>query len=147
MAAGGWRGRGGGGGLGLQPEIVVSRTKRGTTFLSQVSSRVGQTRMTISHGVFFLDFFRDVSRETIGFESISGKHSSKSGLKTCGFVRGIPKKVKTKHCARAISFAQVPRLAVKSIHLEFNATFQRIHRIRCHSLWLGTSLHTRRGSG
>ncbi len=29
----------------------------------------------------FFDFFRNVSRETIGVESICGKHLSKSGLK------------------------------------------------------------------
>ena len=35
-----------------------------------------------------------IEGETIGFESIVGKQSSKSGLKTYDFVRDIPKKVK-----------------------------------------------------
>ena len=47
----------------------------------------------LSPDVFF-DFLRDVSRESIGFETISGSHSSKKGLKSRRFARDVPKKVK-----------------------------------------------------
>ena len=53
---------------------------------------VSQESLNIARHIF--DFFRDVSGETTCFESISGKHLSKSGLKTYGFVRDIPKQVK-----------------------------------------------------
>ena len=71
-------------------KIVVSR-KRGTTFLGKVSFRV--------YRATFFDFFRDVSDESVGFESISGKHSSNNYLNTCVLVRGIPQKV-NKNIAR-----------------------------------------------
>ena len=79
----------------------------------------------------FFDFFKDVWDETIGFESISGKHLSKNGLKTYTFVRDIPKKVK-KHCARAASCSQVPRLPINLSQMEFirgSSGIKRINRI------------------
>ena len=48
----------------------------------------------------FFDFCRDVSGETILFESVFGRPSSQNGLKTYAFARGCHEKVK-KHCTIA----------------------------------------------
>ena len=74
--------------------LAWARPGWGMAWDGKVSFRVSKTRISILHGVFLFYFFGDVSRETIGFESISGKHSSQSGLKTHVFVRDIPKKSK-----------------------------------------------------
>ncbi len=57
-------------------KTIVSR-KRDTTFRGKVSPGVDETRTWISRNVFLCDFFRDVSRQTIGFETISERPPSK----------------------------------------------------------------------
>ena len=85
------------------------------------------------------NFLRNISRETICFESISGKHSSKSGLKTSGFVRDIPRKVKTTLRESDIFFSSTAP-GSKIYPFGTQRRIHRIQRIRCQELWLGTSL-------
>ena len=44
------------------------------------------------------DFFRDVSYETIGFETTFGQTAFKSGLETYDSVADVPQKVKKTSC-------------------------------------------------
>ncbi len=142
--------------MDLLPEIVVSR-KRDTTFLSQVSSRVGQTRIAISHDVILTFSGMSHAKPSVlraFLESTRPKVVSKPVV-SCE----TSLKKSKKHCTRAPQNHQVSICTPNLLHLEFIRGIPGIRGIRgipgipgipgsgvieCCS---EPPFHTRRGSG